>query len=71
MINVRRMDFECERKSKLRCERFRTQNIIIDEKHNEYHAIAYGYLIFHCSLPIVYATEKALTNLHEDNAVRP
>ena len=62
---------EAEEKANCFVSAFESKNIMIDEEHNEYSAIAYVHPTFYCGLPTVEATEKALTSLDEDSALGP
>ena len=50
---------------------FESKNLMPDEEANEYSDIPYSHPIFHCGLPTVEATEKALASLDEDSALGP
>ena len=50
---------------------FESKNMMPDEEANEYSDIPYSHPIFHCGLPTVEATEKALASLDEDSALGP
>ena len=62
---------EADEKANCFVSAFESENIMIDETHNEYSAIAYVHPIFFCGLPTVEATEKALISLDEDSALSP